>query len=61
MGPYESVRKSYESVQKSYNSIKDCSNSNLHSRNTLFLLKSGYKKYYRSSGFGLARDHIGVC
>ena len=41
MGQYESVRKPYESVQKPYNSIKGCSNSNIHSRNTLFWLKSG--------------------
>ena len=34
----------YESVRKLYNSIKDCSNSNLHSRNTLFWFKNWLKK-----------------
>ena len=39
MAPYESVGKSYESVRKLYKCIQHCSNSNLHSRNTIFWLK----------------------
>ena len=39
IAPYESVVKSYESVRKSYKCIQHCSNSNLHSRNTIFWLK----------------------
>ena len=34
----------YLSVWKSYKSVQDCSNSNLHSRNTLFWLKRGLEK-----------------
>ena len=43
MRKYENRMRMYEN-QKLCNSIKDCSNSNLHSRNTLFWLKSDLKK-----------------
>ena len=34
----------YQSVRKPYKSVQDCSNSNLHSCDTLFWLKRGLNK-----------------